>query len=217
MTVRPTQNRILDPSGDVWTNSTVTLWLKNAHSANIGNKANIEFRWQIISLGRHEPNSEIPTWHWRSGRWFNSIKSFIQILRQYLASVLRIYIRPSLDHSCASVVPINHVSRPVRGDRSPAQQQLEKSGSFKAFAELTKRITEFLDPYAKRWHRHVRSSCGSKENRNFIIRKTQTPVACVVYRNVTCQNGNEKELHGISFFLVEEAKYPARDQGLRYF
>lgn len=46
---------------------------------------------------------------------------------------------------------------------------------------------------------------------------SQTPAVCDVYRNVTCQNGNEKELQRISLFPVEDEKYSARDQGLRYF
>lgn len=82
-------------------------------------------------------------WPWACGSSLrNSMRLFIQILCQYLASVLRIFCLPPLDRLFASVIAINHVSLSICDERNPTQQQLAKSVASQAFAALTERINE---------------------------------------------------------------------------
>lgn len=82
----------------------------------------------------------------------------------------------------------------------------------RGFHEWTKQINETLDLEALQ-QRVVGKSFRRTKLRLLL---SKAPVVGVVYRAVTCQNGNEKELQRISL-CSEEEKYSARDQGLRYF
>lgn len=75
----------------------------------------------------------------------------------------------------------------------------------------------FLDLEAQNWRVDERAFLGQFRKPNFIFFYRKHRGRGVVYKNVTCQNRNEKELQRISLLLREEEKYSARDQGLRYF